>query len=1013
MNIRTTVILFGLLIVGLGTFAAFQFFGVKTGEERTERDKWLLPTLKIKKVAAGDFTTVVVDRARADGQRERLEFKKQGDAWRMVSPKDARVDANAVDKLINELVGAERPKQEKDAPKPAEVGLDQPAATVTLTLDPKKAEEIKGPASYTVAVGSKTGPKDPVIYVNSSESKNPVPLSRSRLGQVFAAVEDFRSKELLGSGLGGLTEFQLTKGAQNLRFKKGDDTHWRFEEPKLGGADGRTIEDLANSLAIIRVEKNDDFVADGVTESAKLAEYGLGSKPDTASVTITRRSIDDPAKTTSETLLVGKMDPKSGQRASTFSGASLAVNLFALNAMTPALLSPVTPWLAAVKTDSEAQAYLQELGGYYAKLGNESSVVRIAAKHLKSLEKKEDDFRSRNVALFNIQKVDAVNLTAAGETLRFRRPTLKVEGSDASAPAEWDLYTDTRARVKTHLATVNGLITAIREAELKDATAFLDSATKERAWFGMDTIDLGLSNPQTVTTVEVWLESIQRDEKTGKPIGDGEPRLKDPKPHLKLTFGRKDDKRNVVYVKREALNEQPTVLAVPDPYEKKAPPPPPGHPPFPMSGEKISITQKLSGGYLTFRDHVLPSFKADDAAEITYVRGDGTYEVKKEEKTDDLGRKVPSWQMTKPVEAKAGDMNRVLLNWLTSLNADKLLTDRASPRDLQEKFGLDKPLLKITVTVPDKDKKSSTYTYSIGKQTDATGPNPNHFYTRVEAKPADGSTPDANDFVFLTPWAVVQALDTELRDTAIFPFESKLKPEELTLTWRKLDGGKLVETKLVLTHAPDKEGSVARAWQVKSLTVDGKDAKSELPKLDAAKLDYLMGLSFGRAGEARINPLNTPRFVLHQGNPAEFKHGLDPASKDNPPALVIEVKFDDKTTTRTLTLGDRWDLTGKDATHPGLAPHTYYHATASTTPNAVFLLKEDDFKNLASGFGYFKAGDKVSAILHLSAVPSRTSPKRQPENENRLLPTTRKARIRAFALPFLFTSSVSRNRRSP
>jgi hypothetical protein len=96
--------------------------------------------------------------------------------------------------------------------------------------------------------------------------------------------------------------------------------------------------------------------------------------------------------------------------------------------------------------------------------------------------------------------------------------------------------------------------------------------------------------------------------------------------------------------------------------------------------------------------------------------------------------------------------------------------------------------------------------------------------------------------------------------------------------------------------------------------------------------------------------------VVQNGKP-DPAMGLDPASKDKPPTLIIEIKYDDKKT-RVLTIGNRFEP--KEADAPSLAPRAFYYATASTLPNAVFVVPESEFKELVGGANFFKAADKIS-----------------------------------------------------
>jgi hypothetical protein len=180
----------------------------------------------------------------------------------------------------------------------------------------------------------------------------------------------------------------------------------------------------------------------------------------------------------------------------------------------------------------------------------------------------------------------------------------------------------------------------------------------------------------------------------------------------------------------------------------------------------------------------------------------------------------------------------------------------------------------------------------------------------------------------------------------------KVLPTTVTLTWHD-KAKKNQVTKLELAYAPEKEGSDKRVWSIKSLTVDGKDAKASLPKLDTLRLDRLLGISMGMP---RVDQLITERFILHQGKP-EPVWRLDPTSKEFPPALILTITYDNKAT-RTLTVGDEWKPKKEEV--PGLRQPTYYVATASTLPEAVFLLSGPDFKDLVAGLDFFKVAEKVA-----------------------------------------------------
>src|SRR5262249_44630836 len=145
-------------------------------------------------------------------------------------------------------------------------------------------------------------------------------------------------------------------------------------------------------------------------------------------------------------------------------------------------------------------------GARYAMKVGEDTIFRLSEKHLPLLSKGANDFRSKTLVSLDVTKLDAINLTTGGETLRLRRATLK---PDASSAADWALYTDSRAKAGAQNSQVQKLIDALNRVAVKDGTAFLDDDAAQRKWFGTEPIDLGLDKPHA--EIAVWLEGLDRD----------------------------------------------------------------------------------------------------------------------------------------------------------------------------------------------------------------------------------------------------------------------------------------------------------------------------------------------------------------------------------------------------------------------------------------------------------------------------------------------------------------------
>src|SRR5262245_21216882 len=108
MNFKTTYILFGLLVVVLGVFAATQLLGVKKGGEK---EAYVLPTMHQdpkNPVAEKDIDNVEIKWN--SPQEETFQLFRRGQKWVMENPYPVRLEANQVNNLIREVINAKKDK---------------------------------------------------------------------------------------------------------------------------------------------------------------------------------------------------------------------------------------------------------------------------------------------------------------------------------------------------------------------------------------------------------------------------------------------------------------------------------------------------------------------------------------------------------------------------------------------------------------------------------------------------------------------------------------------------------------------------------------------------------------------------------------------------------------------------------------------------------------------------------------------------------------------------------------
>jgi hypothetical protein len=663
MNLKTTYILFGILLAVLLLFAATQFSGCE--KAGATKEAFLFADFHAKKspVKTADVDTVRIERP-ADQQT--IVFTREKNDWRMTQPYALRTDAYQVNRVVDEVSGAKREESEMTS-NLDQYGLQEPKIVVTLR---------KGDQEWKLNVGNETG-KNGVVYVTTGTKPNePLAVSRGSLDAVFNKVNQFRDKSLLSVNATNASAVELDAKGTALALEKVGEGRWRFQKPAYGLANmdsttadqGRGgekkvggVRDLIDDASGLRVETDDDFIAEGVSDADLAAKYGLEKgKPETLRLEVKVKPAEGDAKT--EALLVGKKAPK-----------------------------PVE-----AKKDDKKDTKKEEKKPetppeyYYVRLESENSVARVPAAKVKPLlDVMTDPSALRSRDLVNVgaaSKIDAIDISAGGSAVKLRQVDNK-----------WTLYHG-GAR-----ATDDG---AVRE--------LVGAFTDKKAWKKFVDKEVGLDFDKPQAVVSIWIDGVKKEEKKDeKKDGekkdaekkeekkeDKEPALTSDKPTVKLTFGKREraGEQYLVYVRREA-GEDKSIMAVSD-----------------------SVLDKVTAGPLTYLDRKLPSFTTSpfdavkDVTNLTLVRGGETWEVAKQKDGD---KEV--WKIVRPQalagrsanEASIGDVLRTL----ATLRAEKVVAEKPSDGDLDQLYGLKNPATTATVTVK-KDDKTEDWVYSFGKQSD-------------------------------------------------------------------------------------------------------------------------------------------------------------------------------------------------------------------------------------------------------------------------------------------------------
>lgn len=318
--------------------------------------------------------------------------------------------------------------------------------------------------------------------------------------------------------------------------------------------------------------------------------------------------------------------------------------------------------------------------------------------------------------------------------------------------------------------------------------------------------------------------------------------------------------------------------------------------------KKENLHKDLLSGYLLFRDKQVVNFNKSAAKKIVVTKGDNTVVLTKSD----------VWQLTQPVTAKADESRIDGLLWqLNSLRAVRFVSEN---KDDLSKYGLDKPIIKVSVEVKDDDSvedsgklKEGTVTLLIGEKVK----DEEEYYATM----ADGPN---KDVTFTLGKYNYNKFDTEFHDREILNV-TKGDVEEITL--------KYVDA--TITCKREGEGD-DRKWKV----TGPKEAEGEKSAIENL-LDEL-------------DPLKGDRIASYKAKtgPELAPFGLDA------PELTITLRQKDQK--------EKIVYVGKSLKDGG---DEYFHVRTDEK-DAVFLIKESKAKDLRKKFEDLakvekKEGDKA------------------------------------------------------
>ncbi len=238
--------------------------GRPSTEEQVARAGMLLRVWR-----ADDITRVTVQR-----QGTRIELVREGDGWRMTSPRVARAEFLAVTALLNAIGGA-RSERAVGAPSAADratFGLDSPRAVVEVAMKGVTIKVTLG-ASVTGGVNQTTGAPDYYVEIAPyADQKGGVYVVGADLNAAMDRGPDaYREPSLLSSSVSTAWQrIELAHTRGKLTLERGPHMEWRITAG-VDGAPVRADADVADGLfAALGGLRADPFVDDSNHPDTKL-----------------------------------------------------------------------------------------------------------------------------------------------------------------------------------------------------------------------------------------------------------------------------------------------------------------------------------------------------------------------------------------------------------------------------------------------------------------------------------------------------------------------------------------------------------------------------------------------------------------------------------------------------------------------------------------------------------------------------------------------------------------------
>jgi hypothetical protein len=255
MKTKNLLILAAVVIAVLAYILLVERHRPTSEEARKEAEKVL------RDFDRDEVAGIVIDRG---GARVRLE--KVGEDWRLREPLDFPADSSRVSSTLGSVANLTVDRRlASDEVDPAQYGLDEPTAELTLTM--------ADGGERVIAVGDEM-PLESTRALRVDDGAEIVIASGWFVSDLEREVDDWRSRDVIDFMENDIASIDIESGVDSIRAVRLDD-EWQLLRPLADMADGDHLGSLISDLRSMRIEEFLDDGSDPGELGLDLPEYEL------------------------------------------------------------------------------------------------------------------------------------------------------------------------------------------------------------------------------------------------------------------------------------------------------------------------------------------------------------------------------------------------------------------------------------------------------------------------------------------------------------------------------------------------------------------------------------------------------------------------------------------------------------------------------------------------------------------------------------------------------------------